>query len=932
MELLIEENDFDLVAVTEVLPKNQSNDFLVNSFNLKGYTCVTVAKGRGVCLFVKEGYELILMEKYCSIYSLCIACKIILPNKECFICVVTYRSPSSTQDENDKLNRCVSAVAEDFVRDTVLFLGDFNYPEIEWDQETVIKGKEHPAHKFLDTVHQNYLFQAVKEPTHHRMQQKANILALILSNQNDLVTDVKYMAPLGKSHHSVLCFNLKFPKKWKCITGASKFLVNKGDFDSMRKYVESVNWSSILKDECSVDECWENVSQVIIKSCEKFIPKNKVNHKNTRRKDPLPASVLDKIRKKRLAFKTHKKYPTIKNWDYYAKARNQVRQATRKFVKERESLLAKEAKSNPKAFFRYVTDKTKSKEQIAKLIQQDGTFTETDLEKAKVLNQFFSSVFTKDTTDDLPYFKTHSNAGIDQVNIGQEDMLKALKSMKINKSPGPDEIHPRVLKELANQLALPLTFLFNKSVFEGKLPTSWKVAEVRPIFKKGDKSNPGNYRPVSLTSVVCKLFESFIRDALCNHLIENDILSKDQFGFTRGRSCVTQLLVTLNDWIRSLERGNSVDAIYLDLQKAFDTVSHSKLICKLAGYGVKGKLLEWIKDFLCERTQYVNVNGFSSGKVNVTSGVPQGSVLGPTLFLYFINDLPDSVDCDMKIFADDTKAYNDVRDDDESRNKVQTCIDQLVSWADKWLMKFNSQKCKVMHLGKNNPNHVYYMKEGENSRVLESTVVEKDLGVFVDANLTFEPHINNTVLKANRMSGLLVHTITNKSKLIMIPLFKALVRPILEYGNAVWSPHLRKHIDLLEGVQRRFTKKIVGINDKMTYEERLEYLRLPSLEYRRFRGDMIEVYKVLHKIYDYSTTNNLLAPHGNDITRGHEFKLYKRDFKTTLAQQFFTNRIINAWNNLPDEAVNAKSLNAFKNILDKILSNKMYMIKPFENM
>ena len=118
----------------------------------------------------------------------------------------------------------------------------------------------------------------------------------------------------------------------------------------------------------------------------------------------------------------------------------------------------------------------------------------------------------------------------------------------------------------------------------------------------------------------------------------------------------------------------------------------------------------------------------------------------------------------------------------------------------------------------------------------------------------------------------------------------------------------------------------------MTYEERLEYLRLPSLEYRRFRGDMIEVYKVLHKIYDYSTTNNLLAPHGNDITRGHEFKLYKRDFKTTLAQQFFTNRIINAWNNLPDEAVNAKSLNAFKNILDKILSNKMYMIKPFENM
>ena len=229
-----------------------------------------------------------------------------------------------------------------------------------------------------------------------------------------------------------------------------------------------------------------------------------------------------------------------------------------------------------------------------------------------------------------------------------------------------------------------------------------------------------------------------------------------------------------------------MDAVYLDLQKAFDKVSHAKLIFKLAGYGVGGKLLEWIQDFLSDRTQYVTVNGFSSDKIDVNSGVPQGSVLGPTLFLYFINDLPNCVDCGMKIFADDTKAYNDVDNGNESREKVQTCIDRLVSWADTWLMKFNSQKCKVMHLGKNNPRHTYYMCDGEERRVLEPTDVEKDLGVYVDSGLTFEAHINNTVLKANRLSGLLVSTITNKSKIIMIPLFKALVRPVFR----IWQPIL----------------------------------------------------------------------------------------------------------------------------------------------
>ena len=414
---------------------------------------------------------------------------------------------------------------------------------------------------------------------------------------------------------------------------------------------------------------------------------------------------------------------------------------------------------------------------------------------------------------------------------------------------------------MAAHLAGPFKYLFDRTIREGKIPTEWKKAEVKPIFKKGDRGTPGNYRPVSLTSVVCKIFEGFIRDALGDHLLTNGILANDQFGFTKGRSCVTQLLVTINDWVESLENGEPVDAVYLDLQKAFDTVSHKHLIFKLQAYGIEGKLLAWISDFLTDRTQYVNVNESFSDKSKVTSGVPQGSVLGPTLFLYFINDLPDHVESKVKIFADDTKAYSNVNENEESKRKIQRCIDGLVLWADTWFMRFNGQKCKVMHIGKQNPNHVYYINHGNERKVLEATKVEKDLGVYVDPCLSFESHINNVVLKANRISGLLVRTITNKSKYVMVPLFKTLVRPILEYGNPVWSPNLRKHIDLIEGVQRGFSRRIQG-TDNMSYEQRLKYLNLPSLEFRRLRGDLIEVYKITHGFYDPITTNNLLTPSG----------------------------------------------------------------------
>ena len=229
------------------------------------------------------------------------------------------------------------------------------------------------------------------------------------------------------------------------------------------------------------------------------------------------------------------------------------------------------------------------------------------------------------------------------------------------------------------------------------------------------------------------------------------------------------------------------------------------------------------------------------------------------------------------------------------------------------------------------------MKEGSDMPTLQTTLGEKVLGVIVDPDLNVEKHIVEKVKKANRILGLLMRKITYKTKDIMVPLFKTLIRPILEYANATWCPYLRKHIDMIEGVQRRFTKEIIGMGN-LEYEDRLKGLRLPSLEYRRIRGDMIEVYKIKHEYHDPITTSTLIkcpdsvstnATPANSMntpgmtTTGHEFKLMKSRSNTQTYQAFFTYRTVNLWNNLPREAVNAKSLNAFKNHIDKSIKLKI---------
>ena len=280
-----------------------------------------------------------------------------------------------------------------------------------------------------------------------------------------------------------------------------------------------------------------------------------------------------------------------------------------------------------------------------------------------------------------------------------------LKKLEPNKTPGMDGIHPRVLCELKEEVAEPLADFMNKTL-KKKLPQKWKDTMLTPIYKQEAKSTAGNYRPVSLTSVVCKVTESIIRDQVMTHLVNNELFTSSQHGFVAGKSCTTQLTECIDLWTNIIEKGGYLDVVYLDFVKAFDKVAHNRLIRKLEAYGINGEILNWIQNFLTGRRQLVAVNGVASSWADVLSGVPQGSVLGPLLFVVYINDPPEEIDTMVRMFADDTKIFVDASSE-ANRIVLQADIIRLNNWAKKWQFSSTVKKCKVMHIGENNPRQDY---------------------------------------------------------------------------------------------------------------------------------------------------------------------------------------------------------------------------------
>jgi hypothetical protein len=436
---------------------------------------------------------------------------------------------------------------------------------------------------------------------------------------------------------------------------------------------------------------------------------------------------------------------------------------------------------------------------------------------------------------------------------------------------------------------------------------------VSAIYKKGSKKNPANYRPVSLTSVACKQLEKIVRTRILRHMTDNSLISERQHGFLPGRSTTTQLLQVFDSWSTILDEGGELDVIYFDFAKAFDTVPHQRLLRKLQCYGLSEQTINWIRAYLSERRHRVMVQGTPSEWHSVLSGVPQGSVLGPILFVLYINDLLEETESDMFLFADDTKLYRQIFSH-EDRVVLQRDIDRMVAWCLLWLLHFNPGKCKAM--GVNNtgavlPEASYHIGD----TVLDTVTSERDIGVLVDNQLHFDDHVKKTAAKANRIMGVIRRSYSHLDECSFRHLFRALVRPHLEFSQAAWQPYKRGQINKLESVQRRATKLVPSLRE-LSYPDRLRRLLLPSLAFRRLRGDMVEAFKITHSIYDQRAVQGLLHPTPHTRTRGHPYKLPRANCRRNIGLHRFSQRITTAWNSLPQSVVSAQTTLTFEQRLD----------------
>ena len=841
--------------------------------------------------------------------------------------LLTYRSGTRTTAVKHDHN--LHAAIRDYSRQPgyqqKFLVGDFNMNSITWNPSPLLPSninENSPEYLFVDCIRDTFLQQHVTEPTRYREGQRPTLDDLLFSTDDSSVENLVYNPGIGKSDHITLQCKLKTKIKTSRFS-RTIYQYDKGNYKKMADML-NIDWDEELKDLSAQDAM--NKFDERYKTAEKAcIPSHTITDTDIRIKPIwMTNHALRTVKRKHSAWIRYLNTKDGEDYTRYINKRNEASHATKRARKEFEKKLAKECRKNVKGVWKYIKN-NKKKSGIPDLKRPDGTFTENPTEAAEALSEQYSSVFTDENTSNIPDIpvKPLNSPPLSSFTVSEEEVLKILKSLNPNKTPGLDGIHPKVLKEIAEIIAHPLTIIFKRSITKGELPQSWLDAVISPIYKKGQRCMPENYRPVSLLSVICKLLERIITDQIINHIKINEMSCHQQHGFIKRRSTTTNLLEALNIWTEATMHGIPVDVLFLDYSKAFDTVPHKRLMEQVKSFGIQGDALRWISSFLSNRRQKVRVNGQHSEFKPVLSGVPQGSILGPILFTIFVNDIPDEINNIISMYADDTKLYAAVASDVESSSLADD-LKAVEEWARKMQMRFHPGKCKVMHIGRTNPCREYQMTTDDGQlHTLESVESEKDLGVLVDKELKFSAHCQSKVNKANSILGCLKHTFKNMTEEIFLMLYKAMIRPHLEYASCVWSPHLKRDQDAIERVQRRATKLVPGIRD-LSYNQRLKHLELPTLKYRRERADVIETFRILKQQHEINTDcrcpecpeKHMLQINESTRTRGHSCKLTVHH-ATRARRHFFSSRVISDWNKLSESTVSSETVSQFKKQLQK---------------
>ena len=892
----------DIISITETW-LDISDKHLVSEVSIPGYNtflnCRKNRKGGGVILYVKDTIHATEIEKenrpaYESVY---VRIKI---NRQHIILATIYRPPKTSLENDNLLYEEIEAIVK---TKTSIVCGDFNLPHVNWK----LYASDNEGSRLLKLMRKLYLSQFVSEPTLDN-----NILDVILATDPDLINNCEVGEILANSDHKIIRCKINCDVDIK----ENKLLVpnyKTGNISGLKSELQNTNWQAILNTN-NVEQMCTIFTNTLLEAENKWIPKVKKRINGTSKPQWMTNGIKIIINEKKRAYKIYKRSKLDADFLHYITTKRRCEREIRKAKRNLEISVAQQSKTNPKKFYQYIRSKKTVKEKVGPIKDANNRLVSDCKDMARILNSFFHSVFITEDMSSLPnadqMFTGTETDALKVEEISENDIAKHLRNLDPNKSTGSDQISTRLLRECQDELVLPLKLLFNRSLQEGSVPALWKCANVTPIFKKGSKCEPSNYRPISLTSVVIKIFERILKDKITSFLDKHKLILASQHGFRNNRSCLTNLLEFYNYVFSNYDERIPSDIIYLDFSKAFDTVPHKRLLIKLKAHGIGAQLCSWIESWLSNRKQRVVINGEASDWLQVSSGVPQGSVLGPLLFLIYINDLDRGITSNISKFADDTKLGGKALTNGDCE-VMQQDLDNLSSWSEKWLLKFNKDKCKVMHIGYNNEKQIYKL-QGQNLLKVDE---EKDLGVIVKSNLKSGSQCLAASKKANTILGFIARNFECKTPDVITRLYTSLVRPHLEYAVQFWSPCYQKDEKKLESVQRRATKLIPGFRS-LPYEERLKRLDMFSLKDRRIRGDLIETFKILKNI-DNINHSNFFEMSSQLMTRNNGLKLRGHRFNTDLRKNYFNIRVIDYWNKLPESVVQANTIATFKDRLDK---------------
>ena len=775
--LLAEFSDRDVLLFTETWfnAETPESDTVLENYKLP-YRCDRVGRiGGGVAIYIKnEIYSEELTNLGNNIVE-SIWVKIHVKGVD-ILFGLFYRPPDSEHDIWDHINNSIDNAKNTNI-DRIIVCGDFNEDQLNPRKYNI-----------KDICLQNSFFQIISDPTYY-YESSASLLDLILISDPDLImfSEVgENVLPNTVRYHCPISGIVNVEKSKNIALKRRVWQYHRGNYELFRNELDNIDWDDLI-DNTDLNTAVKSVTDKILMAAETSIP-NKIVY--VRKYDPpwINGEIRKLIRKRRRLHKKAKNTNNEHDWSKFRKTRNRcvnlVKVAKANYTEKQTALLDSPTHSvqNWWKLLKNLSGIPVNKSLYPPL-KIEGNIIENDTDKANCFNIFFCRQSTVDDSNTIvpPFVEENDDRPkLTDVEISEQDIEDVLMQINISKASGPDLIHPRLLKSAASSLKYPLYKLFNKSLQTSKYPDLWKIANVTPVFKnKSEKDCLTNYRPISLLSNIGKVMEKCIFKYIYNFLIRFLLITKFQSGFRPKDSTINQLISIINDFAKAIDAGKEIRVIFCDISKAFDRVWHKGLLVKLKQIGIDGSLLKWLENYLYNRCQRVVINGQQSGIKFLKAGVPQGSILGPILFLIYINDIVNEISCNIRLFADDTSLYLVVDNNEyDAAEMLNNDIETINQWSKKWLVKFNPEKTEVMTISKKiyKPHHPpVYM----DNNIIKEVETHKHLGVTFAEDGSWNDHVNDITNKvSSRLSMLRKLKFKLKRKHLQIIYF-SFIRPVI---------------------------------------------------------------------------------------------------------------------------------------------------------